>query len=314
MRVTVLMPVYNAGAYLSSAIESVLNQTHRDFELILINDGSTDASESVMRGYAEQDSRVQVMSHANCGMGESLNRALQVAQTDWVVRMDGDDLMHPERLARQIEFIQQHPDLKVTACLAQYISETGKPLAQTTSDLTTIARFQWYLAQQEAIGLFHPGVAMHRESVLTVGGYRGAFWPADDIDLWNRVAEQGHLILVQPEVLMQYRLHAQSAITASFMKGRLKYEWVRTCMRARRAGQAEPTWDEFVSQWQARPLLTRLNWQRKTRAKELYRKAGHDHLAGHTLKAFWELMLATGLQPGYTLSRLIKQGTKARTP
>lgn len=305
MHVNVLMPVFNAAMHLPAAIESVLNQTHRDFILFLINDGSTDDSLAIMQRYAQQDNRIRIINHENCGMGESLNKALRIASSDWVMRMDGDDLMLPDRLTRQIAFIQANPDVKVTACLAQYISDAGQTLGKTTGDLVSREKFCWYVENNEVIGLLHPGVAMHRKTILNAGGYRGQFWPADDIDLWNRLAEQGHLIMVQPEVLLQYRVHAQSAITSHFKQGRLKYEWVRACLRARRTGCSEPTWSEFETTWNQASWWVQLNRARKLQAKFLYRQAGYDKLMNKTGKAILNMMMATCLQPGYTLKRLL---------
>jgi hypothetical protein len=215
--------------------------------------------------------------------------------------------MLPERLAKQLAFIQKHPEVRVTACMARYIDDKGNSLGKTTSDLTTVEKFHWYKEKGEAIGLLHPGVAMHRETILNIGGYRGQFWPADDIDLWNRLAEQGYLILVQDEVLMKYRLHSGSVITSSFQAGRLRYEWVRACMQARRNNQPEPDWETFLLVWKSVPWWVRLNRNRKTQAKYYYRMAGFDKITGKNVKATLELMCATILQPSYVLLRLKRQ-------
>lgn len=307
IRVTVLMPVYNGAHYLGKAIESVLAQTHRNFELLLINDGSTDESLNIMTRYAQLDNRIGIMSHENCGMGESLNHALRRASTEWVVRMDADDIMFFNRLERQISFIVENPNIRVTCCRAQYIDEKECIIGKTASDLTNWEAFHRYLETGEAIGLLHPGVAMHRQTVLDVGGYRGQYWPADDIDLWNRLAERNHAILVQDEILMYYRVHPGSAITCNYRFGRLQYEWVRACMRARRLGQPEPSRKTFLEEWNNVTWYERLNRARKINAKYLYRKAGHNWLAGSWFQTVIRLGGAALLQPVYTIGRLKSQ-------
>ena len=310
MKVTVLMPAYNAARHIPEAIQSVLAQSHADFELLVINDGSTDETPTILEECARQDPRIRILSQENRGMAESLNRALMETQAEWVFRMDADDIMLPERLQRQIAFIQANPEVKVASCLAQYISETGKKLGKSTSELMTVEKFHWYVQHHEAIGLLHPGVVMHRETVLSVGGYRGQFWPADDIDLWNRLAEKGHVILVQNEVLMLYRVHTGSVSTAKYANARLKYEWVRACMNARRSGEEEPDWDTFLQRWKQAAWWVRLNRVRKSNAKAYYHAAGHDYLSGHFGTGMGKLFLAALLQPAYVLPRLAKQIVK----
>lgn len=307
MKTTVLMPVYNGERHLREAVESVLEQTHADFDFIIINDGSKDGSLAILEAYAQQDARITVISQANQGIGESLNKGLEKAQTEWVFIMHCDDVMLPKRLERQLLFIQDNPDVRATSCAAQFIGTSGRIFGRTTSEVTSREKFQWHLDNNEAIGLFHPGTCMHRDTVLKVGGYRQPFWPAEDIDLWNRLAEQGHLVLCQDEVLMRYRIHGGSISTSNFRMTRMKYEWVRVCMRARRQGQPEPLWEDFLTQWKQSPLLKRLHHWRKTDAKFYYRKAAHECIDGQYLTGIPALGMAFLLQPGYTLKRLKHQ-------
>ena len=310
MKLTIIIPAFNAEKHLKEAIDSTLKQTHPDFELLLLDDGSSDNTLAIMQDYENRDPCITVLTHQNRGTAPTLNRGLQEAKTDWVVIMHADDIMEPERIASQIQFIQENPDVKVSSCLAKYISETGAQLGKTSSDLFSREKFQWYVDNQEAIGLLHPGVILHRETALQVGGYRQAFWPAEDIDLWNRIAEAGHLILVQDKLLMNYRIHTGSASTSKFMTARMRYEWGRACMRARRGGKDEPSWDQFERDWNSLPLFLRLNRDRKCHAKALYHAAGHDCLRKNYLNGFSKLGLALLLQPGYVLPRLKSQVIK----
>jgi glycosyltransferase involved in cell wall biosynthesis len=259
MMVSILLPAYNIDKFLKEAIDSVLNQTYKDFELILIDDGSTDNTLNIMQEYANKDNRIIIDSHENMGMGESLNRALKIAKGDLIIRMDADDIMLPQRIEMQVEFMQNNPNISVSSCLAYYINENGKIIGKTFSDLKTIDDSKRYLKENEPIGLLHPGVIFRKKDILEIGGYRGKFWPAEDIDLWNRLLENGKNIVVIQEILMKYRIHGDSIITSKFKEGRLKFEWVRECMWLRREGEKEPNWEEFLKNYNNMPFFKKLD-------------------------------------------------------
>src|SRR5262245_14197402 len=109
--ISVLMPIYNAGRFLPAAVESVLAQTFADFELIAIDDGSRDGSSEVLAQLAARDPRIRVFAQENRGIVATLNRALELARAPLVARMDADDLSRPDRFAKQIAFLRQHPEV-----------------------------------------------------------------------------------------------------------------------------------------------------------------------------------------------------------
>jgi len=306
-KVSIVMPVYNGEPFLAEAIESILAQTHKDFTLIAIDDGSTDRSREILEHYGANDARIEILSQENQGIGATRNRGLQHASTEWVFVMDQDDVMCPNRLEKQLEFIRQHPDVRVCSCLARYTDEKGRIFGTTHNSIPSVEAFLAHIRNGDAIGILNSGAVIHRETMISIGGYRNQFSPADDIDLWNRVAEQGHLILGQNEVLMKYRIHDGSFVTSNFQGTRMKYEWVRACMRARRNKEMEPDWESFLADWHAAPLWVRANRWRKAYAKDLYRQAGKTMLTEQIVRAFFKFALATMLQPTYTLPRMIIQ-------
>jgi hypothetical protein len=218
--------------------------------------------------------------------------------------MDADDIAMPDRFERQLAFLRDNPDVKVTSCLAHYIDAEGKQAGKTFHDLTTREAFARYIKEDLAIGILHPGAMMDRDMLLSVGAYRQEYFPANDIDLWGRFADAGALILVQPEYLMQYRVHGGSATAQAFETARLKYQWARDSMRARRKGLPEPAWDEYVASRLNAPFWKRLNRWRKTNARRLYRQAAQNLLSKRAVRAVMEMGAATLLQPTYTLPRL----------
>lgn len=307
MFVSVLLSAFNAEKTIAEAIESILSQTHRDFELLLINDGSTDGTLLIMQKFADQDHRIKIISHQNMGMGASLNQALHLANAEWVVKMDADDIMLPQRLERQIAFIKKHPDIVVASCLVYYVDEYGRVIGKNSSDLRTREDLIRYLKSNELIGFHHSGVIMKKEVIISVGGYRPRFWPADDIDLWNRVAERGYLILVQPEYLVKYRIHASSISVSNVRMARLKLRWVRECMICRRTGLPEPSLEEFLRIERNRPWWIRLNHWRKDLAKVFYKRAVcyfSKHQYHRIIAPFIGSLL---LQPSYTAKQVLSK-------
>jgi hypothetical protein len=142
--------------------------------------------------------------------------------------------------------------------------------------------------------------------MVEMGGYRQDFFPAEDIDLWARISERG-MILVQPEYLMEYRVHGGSSVTQAFLNSRMKYEWSRVCSAARRSGRVEPTWDEFMASWRGRPLLARLDTWRKITAKGMYRQAAFDWISHKRAVAVSRAAFGSVLQPSYVFARLRQQ-------
>lgn len=308
--VSVLMSVWNGLPYVRATVESILAQTHKDFEFVIVDNVSTDGTREYLREVAATDPRLRLfLNEENLGHSGGLNRGLAECRGEWIARIDADDIALPERLARQLAFVGENPDVRLASSLAYYIDANGRRVGKTFHPLATREIFRRYFETNEMIGLLHPGAIMDRALVQRLGGYREAFGAANDIDLWCRIAEASSVILVQQERLMEYRVHP-GAISNSFYAARIKYEWARACAIARRSGHTEPTWECFIADWNTKPLLHRLNRARKTHAKACYRQAGLDYVCGHRLSAAWRFGIATLLQPAYALRRLAGQNLK----
>jgi glycosyltransferase involved in cell wall biosynthesis len=305
MKLTVLMPVHNAAGFLREAIASVLAQTHRDFSLLIIDDGSKDESLAVARAAIAGDSRAKVLTQSNSGIATTMNRGLEMAETDWVACMHGDDVMLPERLERQVAFIRANPDLAVASALVHLIDGKGRTIGAQRSPFTDRKTVADYLRRNQAVAFNHPSAILRRQAILDVGGYRQAFWPAEDMDLWNRLIEKGHGALVQDEYLLHYRIHGASA---SISRARLmmrKVEWIERCMIDRRAGRPEPTWDQFIYSRNHRPWPCRINAARKETARTLYQTSQH-YLAAKKYRSLLPAMAGAALlEPSLVLGRIL---------
>lgn len=306
--VSVLMSVWNGMPFVPLTVRSVLAQSFREFEFVIVDNCSSDGTRDFLTEAAASDSRLRlVFNERNLGHSGGLNRGLDECTGTWIARIDADDIALPTRLERQLAFVSQEPRLKVTSSLAHYIDANGRRVAKTYHDLKTPADFERYMAASEMIGLLHPGAFMDRQFVAALGGYREEFGAANDIDLWARVAEAGGMILVQQEYLMEYRIHPGQISAAKFAEARKQYEWCRSCAKARRAGTPPMAWKTFCDEWDSTPWPARINRWRKLRAKHLYRDAGVRFACGSTLGAVVEFAAAALLQPGYAFRRVAGQ-------
>ncbi len=199
--VSVVMPVYNAEDYLEESVESILGQSLRDFEFIIIDDGSTDESPKILDQYQELDSRVRVLHEPNSGIAASLNLAIRMAAGKYIARMDADDISLPNRLARQVEFMEGRPEVGVCGTGCRHFGDR-RGVATPAADFDKI-RCQllfWPV-------MVHPTVMMRREVILREGlFYRTDFEEGEDYELWYRFSQCCRMANV-PETLVSVRMH-----------------------------------------------------------------------------------------------------------
>jgi glycosyltransferase involved in cell wall biosynthesis len=205
--VSVVMPVYNAQAYLAIAIESILSQTFQDFELIAVDDGSTDESLQMLKEFARRDARVYVISRPNTGIVGALNDGLAAARGVFIARMDADDVALPNRFERQLAYLGANP-----ACVA-----VGAAVLQIDPDGDPICIQYWAESHEEINrlllsgggGLAHPTAMIRAAAIEQAGGYRQEYQWIEDKDLWLRLGEAGLLANLR-EPLLEYCLHEKS--------------------------------------------------------------------------------------------------------
>lgn len=216
--VTVLMSVYNGQKFLSEAIESILNQTFKDFEFLIINDGSTDSSRGIILSY--NDSRIKLIENqANIGLTRSLNKGIDLAQGKYIARMDADDISLPERLEKQVRFMELNEDVAVCGSCAEIINETKAKIGEfknpESSDDIKISLF--FLNP-----IVHPTAVMRKNRVVEVGKYDPCFMRAQDYALWIKLFLKGYEFYNLQDKLIIYRNH-EINITNSDLNNQLFY-------------------------------------------------------------------------------------------
>jgi glycosyltransferase involved in cell wall biosynthesis len=207
--VSILIPVYNNCRYIGAAIESALAQTHEPLEVVVVDDGSTDGSLDVAQQYARRDPRVRVVAHStNQGLPATRNQAVETARGEIIANLDSDDLAMPNRVARQLTYLQAHPECIVLGGQALFIDEDGDPVGMSDQKLSH-EEIEAELFEGRGLALLQTTSMLRRRDVLAVGGYRAGLRTCEEHDLFLRLGERGRLANL-PDVLGAMRKHPGS--------------------------------------------------------------------------------------------------------
>lgn len=198
------MSVYNGEDYLEETLKSICNQTFKDWELVVINDCSTDSTLTILEKYAAADERIKIHSNeVNLRLQASLNKGLLLVRGKYVARIDADDIALSDRLEKQYKFMEEHPDIALSSCLFY----TMKNDVYTSGGGGTKYDSDFIKARLLTSNpILHPGVIAKAEVIKGLK-YDTAFTCTEDLELWTRVVKAGYKIELQPEYLMIYRLH-----------------------------------------------------------------------------------------------------------
>lgn len=225
-KVTILMPAYNAEKYVADAIESVLQQSFVDFKLLIINDGSTDQTHNIIRSFS--DKRIQLINQSHRGIASALNRGLANAESRYIARFDADDICLPERLRRQVDFLDQHPDHIVVGCDAEYISENAEHLFYFKcighSHEQILEKIYSYCP------FIHSSVMYRKEPVIKAGGYSVHAHNFEDYFLWIQLLKSGKFHNL-PLQLIKVRFNPASVTIDERWRGRYFRKMKRKIIR-----------------------------------------------------------------------------------
>lgn len=234
--VSVIMPVHNGGPWLRPAVDSVLGQDLADFELLAVDDGSTDGSDAVLRRYAEADPRVRVLQPPGRGLVGALNCAIVAARAPLIARLDADDIAKPERLAIQRGHLDAHPRVGLLGSFAEKIDQDGHVIGRLTP-ATGSDELKTLLARTNPF--IHSSIMMRTDIVRRLGGFRAAFEAAEDYDLWLRVSEVAELGNL-PEYLTLYRWHPANVSQRKELRQSFSLRLARRSAAARRETGHDP--------------------------------------------------------------------------
>ena len=206
-KISVLMPAYNSEKYIAEAIESILNQTFKDFEFIIVNDGSTDKTAEIIEKYAKKDARIRFINNTkNQGIIAALNPGFAMCRGEYIARMDSDDISLPERFAKQVKYMDQHPGCGVCSSWAE---KFGPNIAENRvlTYMPTVKLLDFVIYGDKVC---NPG-SMIRRSVLVDNNikYNPEYKHAEDYAFWVEVCKHSEIHNLQ-EVLLKYRWHDEN--------------------------------------------------------------------------------------------------------
>jgi glycosyltransferase involved in cell wall biosynthesis len=297
-RVSVVLPVYNAERYLAEALNSVLLQTFRDFELLVLDDGSLDRSMALAQALASKDRRVKIFGGAHRGLTYLLNKGIEIAEGEFVARMDGDDICERDRFEEQVRIFDAHPEYCAVGSQATRIDPDGSPI-----DCWRVPEkhdeIDNHHMQGLGGGMIHPSVMMRKNTLVEIGGYSGNFEAAEDFDLFLRLAEVGRLFN-SSRVLLKYRLHAKSVtlsrvtIQTESTQAALKAAWKRRGKKEPLPSEPPrprtPTADELMWSWALNAFAAKNFATARKQAFRLLKKRPLEFRR-------WILFFATSLGP-----------------
>ena len=298
--VTVLMPVYNAAAFLQEALDSISAQSLDDFELIVVDDGSTDDSPAILAAHAAREPRLVVVRQPNAGISAALNTGLARARGEFVARMDADDLMHPQRLARQVAFLRAHPALGFCASALELIDTHGRVFEHHHPGPRSEAELQAMLERRAPLTFTHPSVMLRAAALHGLDGYRPEFEPCEDMELFGRLILVGRPGLVMDEPLLRYRVHTASISGSRIARQRREQEFVRARFYAARGGD-ELTRARHAIDLAARRWPERLAAHARLRHDVALKTALFHRAGGRPLRALLSTGLAAAWRPGHAL-------------
>jgi glycosyltransferase involved in cell wall biosynthesis len=200
VKISVVMSVYNGASSLAPTIDSVLAQTVPDFEFIIVDDGSTDETASILTSYASRDRRIRIITQQNAGLTRALIRGCNEAQGAVIARQDCGDRSHPERFARQLDLISRGHVL--VSCATRFVSPEGDSLYVSDLDGEEVRHSLLRDPSDSIHGIpAHPSAMFTRAAYNLAGGYRAEFRTAQDLDLWIRLARLGTIDVAHEELL-----------------------------------------------------------------------------------------------------------------
>jgi len=295
---TVAINVYNGMPYLPETVQSILGQTYSDFELLIINDGSTDESLEYLATLS--DPRIRVIDQENQGCSAASNRAIQECNTPYLARMDADDIAHPERLELQFAFLEQHPEVGLlgtqTACMGDQAAGTSINLPCSHEDV-------WKSLNSGFHAMAHPTLMMRTDLIRQIGGYWHYRLADDDVDMMLRMGEVSQLANLD-RALLQYRVRQDSisGVDVEGMRFSVKYAIERARRRRSQLLPIEP--EEFMQLQNSRPWIQKAADSVEIYARTQYRLAIEEMYGNNSLRGRFRLAWAALCSPRLTFQRL----------
>ena len=304
--ISAVIPAFNSSLFIAQAIESILSQTFRDFELLLVDDGSTDNTLEIMKHYMQLDNRIRVIQTEHGGCSHARNIGINQSKSPWIAVMDADDVALPERFAKQIKAANANPKVIAWGTYVHHTNLEGEVLSLQKHGPVTEEQFYALKKKGSVPFVIHPTSLIKKEFLLRVGGYDPKFSDADDFELFDRLSDYG-LILAIPEPLLLYRLHSQSVSMKKYFIRDVLTRYVYTRRAAQLKGKEVIDLDKFIVNYKQQPFWLRTKQYIHILSHFWYRKAGVFFSEKQYLQAALYLSMVIAFNPLYSIPRLWRQ-------
>lgn len=309
--VSIVVPLFNREAFILATLETVRAQTHADFEVLIVDNNSSDRGAELVRGYMARDPRFRLIHEPEQGMVPARNRGILEARHEWIAMLDPDDLWMPAKLGRQLGFIRDFEaetgrTLAAVGTYGTYVGEAGRDVGVLETELETLPAFERIHQAGGILYLMHSSVMLRRSIFLEVGMYDPSYDAVCDVELYSRLADHG-VVINLPEHLFKYRIHDRSSSTSTFF--RMQINALRTACntRRRRQGQRDLGYEEFEARLDAEPPIRRWSRAIRWRSQHRYRIAGAALANGQYGRGTWHMLRAVALNPQLVARRLFRQ-------
>jgi glycosyltransferase involved in cell wall biosynthesis len=293
---SIVMAVYNGENDLQQTLESILAQSFNDWELIVIDDKSADATLDIIEQYRKQDTRIRILTNSeNLKLAASLNRGIGIAKADWIARHDCGDLSHPQRLQKQVDFLRLHPELILLGTAYTIIAPDGQPLI-TMPMPTTDGAIRQTMRHQNPFA--HGSVIFRKEAFKRVGSYNSSFPAAQDYDLWLRLCQEGQMANLS-ESLYFWRFDSCSTTLSKYA---LQYAYIRYAQVQAHLVDDQRSVDSFVLE--APVIENYLNWLL------IAVQAENLSVANELVDILWKQYVAIIQGRHYMIAYMVKRGVR----
>jgi len=298
--VSVFMSVYNGWPHIKEAVESTLNQSYKNYEYVIVDDGSTDECSAYLD--AIEDQRVRIIHQENKGLGKPLNRWMRECRGKYIMRMDADDINIVDRIEKQVAYLEGNPSVILVGCQIGYISNLG----ETSRGQSDFSIDHYSIIEGLKRGwstMSHPAIMFRRALLEKIDGYviTGA---GEDYSLIMDAARFGELSNLD-EILYKMRIHDGSTSWENSLKTLAGFEYARRRFEAAENG-IDYSLSQFQADWAAKGALARLQLRGKALAMVVYRKAKIDRIKGNSVRAMLRTSLAAILDLNSTVGWILK--------
>lgn len=304
--ISIILPSYNGSKYIEKAIKSILNQSYKNFDFYLLNNKSTDNTLKIMMNFKKIDNRIKVINNKFRSKTTSVNQIVNKIKTKWISVIDDDDIHDKDRLKIQIQYLKKNKDVKALSCLATYITNGQKNFGISSNLLVNKNSCFELIKKAKNIGVCNPGTIIETRIFKELKGYRDIF-PAEDIDLWNRMALSGHIIFALPKVLVKYRLHSNSVTTSKYWLTFFSTLYLKNNLNNLKKKKNLISINNFKKKFNKKSILFKINIYRKYLADYIFRLSAIYYLEKRKIFFLLFQLISFLLRPIKYLNKFLRR-------